>query len=108
MALVSIAVEGRNGEVVVVIVSSQKAIDKARFRGYLDDILRIARIDRLLRTGIDDVSATLHSCPFQPFVDAIQTIQAAGQSGAIYNLAGQKVVKAQKGIFIQNGKKVIK
>ena len=44
----------------------------------------------------------------EPFVDAIQTIQAAGQSGAIYNLAGQKVVKAQKGIFIQNGKKVIK
>ena len=43
----------------------------------------------------------------EPFVDAIQTIQAAGQSGAIYNLAGQKVLKAQKGIFIQNGKKYV-
>ena len=29
------------------------------------------------------------------------------QNGAIYNLQGQRVVKAQKGVFIQNGKKVV-
>ena len=29
-------------------------------------------------------------------------------SNAIYNLNGQKVLKAQKGIYIQNGKKVKK
>ena len=27
--------------------------------------------------------------------------------GAIYNLAGQRVSKAQKGIYIQDGKKVL-
>ena len=32
---------------------------------------------------------------------------AAAENGAIFNLAGQRVNKAQKGIFIQNGKKVI-
>ena len=31
---------------------------------------------------------------------------APAQNGAIYNIAGQRVSKAQKGIFIQNGKKV--
>jgi hypothetical protein len=43
-----------------------------------------------------------------PFVDAIRNIQNDAQNDAIYNLSGQKVIKAQKGIFIQNGKKVIK
>ena len=28
-------------------------------------------------------------------------------NGAVYNLQGQKVTKAQKGVFIQNGKKVV-
>jgi hypothetical protein len=31
----------------------------------------------------------------------------AAENGAIYNLAGQRVNKAQKGVFIVNGKKVI-
>ena len=44
----------------------------------------------------------------EPFVDAINSIKAASQDNVIYNLAGQKVMKAQKGVFIQNGKKVIK
>ena len=40
---------------------------------------------------------------------AIEAIDGkAIANGAIYNLAGQRVSKAQKGIFIQNGKKVIK
>ncbi len=38
-------------------------------------------------------------------VKAIETLK---QSGAIYNLAGQQVKSAQKGIFIIDGKKVIK
>ena len=40
---------------------------------------------------------------------AIKTIDGKNVSnGAIYNLAGQKVKKAQKGVFIQNGKKILK
>ena len=46
------------------------------------------------------------------FVDGIETgideINGADvENGAIYNLAGQRVNKAQKGVFIVNGKKVI-
>lgn len=40
--------------------------------------------------------------------DAIQSVKAEGQNnGAIFNLAGQRVEKAQKGIYIVNGKKVL-
>ena len=38
----------------------------------------------------------------------ISTIENAEQNdGAVYNLAGQKVNNAQKGVFIQNGKKYV-
>jgi len=35
----------------------------------------------------------------------IETVKAAEAAETIYNLAGQRVVKAQKGLYIQNGKK---
>lgn len=37
----------------------------------------------------------------------IKNVKADAQNGAYYNLAGQKVANPQKGLFIQNGKKVI-
>jgi hypothetical protein len=40
--------------------------------------------------------------------DAIQSIAADTESEAIYNLAGQQVRQAVRGIFLQNGKKVVK
>jgi hypothetical protein len=36
----------------------------------------------------------------------INSINAADSKAPVYNLAGQRVNKAQKGVFIQNGKKV--
>lgn len=39
---------------------------------------------------------------------AIKSVETENANGAIYNLAGQQVKSAQKGIFIMNGKKVIK
>ncbi|MCR5157883.1 MAG: discoidin domain-containing protein, partial [Prevotella sp.] len=52
------------------------------------------------KTGVEDVKL---------FIDGIATRisdinDAAAQNGVLYNLAGQRVSKAQKGIFIQNGK----
>ena len=38
--------------------------------------------------------------------DAINRINADDVNAPIYNVAGQRVSKAQKGVFIQNGKKV--
>ncbi len=39
--------------------------------------------------------------------NGIDTIENGANNGAIYNLQGQRVNKAQKGVFIQNGKKVV-
>ena len=39
---------------------------------------------------------------------AIKSVETEKANGAVYNLAGQQVKNAQKGIFIMNGKKVIK
>ena len=45
---------------------------------------------------------------FQPSIQtSIEGIQAATEDGAIYNLAGQRVQTARKGIYIVNGKKVV-
>ena len=38
----------------------------------------------------------------------IKSIAADGLNGTLYNMNGQKVLKAQKGLFIINGKKVVK
>lgn len=40
-------------------------------------------------------------------ISEINADAAAEEQGAIFNLAGQRVNKAQKGIYIQNGKKVL-
>ena len=37
----------------------------------------------------------------------IDTVENSVGNGAVYNLQGQRVNKAQKGVFIQNGKKVV-
>lgn len=39
---------------------------------------------------------------------AIRGMEATAKEASIFNLAGQRVLKAQKGIFIINGKKVLK
>ena len=40
--------------------------------------------------------------------DGIKAISDATAEGTVYNLAGQRVNKAQKGIYIVNGKKILK
>ena len=44
---------------------------------------------------------------FAEDVTAIKSIETVKADGAVYNLAGQQVKNAQKGVFIINGKKVI-
>jgi len=56
----------------------------------------------------DDPSNARLKIAINGVVTAIDTIDGqAVNNAAIYNLAGQKVEKAQKGIYIQNGKKVV-
>ena len=54
--------------------------------------------------------STLRYFADEDFTQGIETIdnsQLTISNDAIYNLQGQRVVKAQKGVFIQNGKKVV-
>jgi len=52
---------------------------------------------RIVSFSIDGVETT-----------AIESLEVAGKNnGKLYNLAGQEVKNAQKGLYIQNGKKVI-
>ncbi len=54
--------------------------------------------------------STLRYFADEDFTQGIETIdnsQLSISNDAIYNLQGQRVVKAQKGVFIQNGKKVV-
>ncbi|MBR1933655.1 MAG: hypothetical protein IJ841_08230, partial [Prevotella sp.] len=44
---------------------------------------------------------------FDDVATGIQSIGANGQAEGIYNLNGQKVEKTRKGLYIQNGKKVV-
>ena len=44
---------------------------------------------------------------YDPVANAIESAESASQDGAIYTIAGQRVEKAVKGLYIQNGKKFI-
>jgi len=44
---------------------------------------------------------------FEDIATAIKNVATEAQDGVFFNLAGQRVNKAQKGIFIANGKKVV-
>ena len=62
------------------------------FRAYIH-----ANTDASVRLFIDDVETG---------IEAINGVEA--EEGAIYNIAGQRLGKMQKGINIVNGKKIIK
>ena len=59
-----------------------------------------------LRTKSADVRAELFIDGVATAIDAIDADNSV-QNGAIYNLAGQRVQKAQRGLYIVNGKKVV-
>ena len=62
-----------------------------------------------LKGKSNEVKAIKFFIDGQDYTTAIEGLEAApAQNGAIYNIAGQRVSKAQKGIFIVNGKKVVK
>ena len=78
--------------------------------------------------GTDEEGGEIETKPVRGFIaylptatagaDGVELVQSAdgieniehgtlNMDGAVYNLQGQKVNKAQKGVFIQNGKKVV-
>lgn len=45
---------------------------------------------------------------YQEYITGINTVKGNKLNNAIFDLSGRQVEKAQKGIFIQNGKKIVK
>ena len=69
------------------------------YRAYIKTVADAAEEEASARELLISIDGVLTA------IDAIDGKKIS--TGAIYNLAGQKVKKAQKGIFIQDGKKVI-
>ena len=57
-------------------------------------------------TQDDEVTAAIEEL-LDPNGVVLFDAEKSKQNGAIYNLQGQRVNKAQKGVFIQNGKKIV-
>ena len=58
--------------------------------------------------SLDDISLTKTGEFVEPVTVGINNVvTAAQQSNVLYNLAGQAVKNATKGIYIKNGKKVV-
>ena len=78
-------------------ISRIKEGDEVVFKGKLQKYVKNSDITPELTNGyLISVNGT---------TTAIQTISTAADNATVYNLAGQRVMKAQKGLFIQNGKK---
>ena len=69
------------------------------------DVKKIRISDKAAKSySQDDTSFTITA---SGSADGISSISAADNNAPVYNLAGQKVNNAQKGVYIQNGKKVV-
>ena len=78
-------------------ISRIKEGDEVVFKGKLQKYVKNSDITPELTNGyLISVNGT---------TTAIQTVSTAADNATVYNLAGQRVMKAQKGLFIQNGKK---
>ena len=57
------------------------------------------------KTGVKNISDFI--LDGQKFSDGIENMAADKADSALYNLAGQRVEKAVKGLYIQNGRKFV-
>ena len=90
---------GTSGEAIMVITVTAAA----DFKGGEGKIHAITMTNEN-RVGVNPDDATFTIAE----TTGISNIENAEQmGGTVYNLAGQKVSKAQKGVFIQNGRKVV-
>ena len=58
--------------------------------------------------AVPNTTGDIKGFAFSDIVDGIKAVETTEtESNAIYNLAGQRISKMQKGIYIVNGKKVL-
>lgn len=74
------------------------------------DMKGIVKFDAIAFTNKEGVGFTQEGLELDLSGTGIEGIEAAteNENAPMYNLAGQRVSRVQKGIFIQNGKKVLK
>ena len=72
-----------------------------------DKVVVIGKLQKYVKNDV--VTPEVSSCYIKSIETAtgIQNVKISKANGAIYNLAGQQVEKATKGIYIQNGRKFI-
>lgn len=58
-------------------------------------------------TSADAASVKAFAFSFEDVEDAIRAIESENSGLEIYDIAGRRVQKAQKGLYIVNGKKVM-
>jgi len=68
--------------------------------------LRVYNVSISTPAGVSVATSTEFTVTMQVGPTGINSINAADSKAPIYNVAGQRVSKAQKGVYIQNGKKV--
>lgn len=93
---------GNEGEVATITLSISPDIAEGDKELRLTDVLLVEPTEDSHRISEIKLKA--------PAIDqetAIRTInESYAQDGATYNIAGQRVIKAKNGVFIQNGKKI--
>ena len=72
-----------------------------------DKVVVIGKLQKYVKNDV--VTPEISSCYIKSIETAtgIQNVKISKANGAIYNLAGQQVEKATKGIYIQNGRKFV-
>ena len=70
------------------IISAKEAVSEVVVVCHLDDICRIACVDRSLGTGIDNIAAAFYGRPFEALVDAVNAgaayeLRCIGEVGAL-------------------------
>ncbi len=72
-----------------------------------DKVVVIGKLQKYVKNDV--VTPEVSSCYIKSIETAtgIQNVKISKANGAIYNLAGQQVEKATKGIYIQNGRKFV-
>jgi hypothetical protein len=68
--------------------------------------IKLVNISIANTDGVSVAASEEAECVLTVGDTGINSINAADSKAPVYNLAGQRVSKAQKGVYIQNGKKV--
>ena len=92
----------QDGDTKLVVVNNSKNL-----KTLADNAVETIVVTGIVNTASDAYQIKLTKNAVDPNDTGINTISMDGQQNAVFNLAGQRVVKAQKGLYIIGGRKVV-